>query len=63
MAARHTLRQLLEKGEFVWAPCVYDCVSARCAEIVGYNAILLSSCEMEFAMNGIPGRRISSDCC
>ena len=49
-----TLRKMLKEGEFVWAPCVYDCVSARCAEIVGYNAVLLSSCEMEFALNGIP---------
>ena len=38
-----TLRKMLKEGEFVWAPCVYDCVSARCAEIVGYNAVLLSS--------------------
>ena len=54
MSANKTLREMLAAGEFVWAPCVYDCVSARCAEIVGYNAILLSSCEMEFALNGIP---------
>ena len=54
MAEKRTLRELLKAGEFVWAPCVYDCVSARVAELCGYNAILLSSCEMEFAMNGVP---------
>lgn len=54
MAAKKTIRQLLENKEFVWSPCIYDCVSARVAELCGYNAILLSSCEMEFAMNGIP---------
>lgn len=54
MAEKHTLREMLTAGEFVWAPCVYDCVSARIAELCGYNAILLSSCEMEFAMNGVP---------
>lgn len=38
MSAKKTIRQLLERGEFIWAPCVYDCVSAKCAEIAGYNA-------------------------
>ena len=54
MSAEHSIRELLEKGEFVWAPCVYDCLSARCAELVGHNAVLVSSCELEYAMNGIP---------
>ena len=54
MSAEKTIRQLLEAGEFVWAPCIYDCVSARVAEMVGYNACLISSCELEYAMNGIP---------
>jgi len=54
VAAQVTIRQLLEKGEFVWAPCIYDCLSARCAELVGLNAVLISSCELEYAMNGIP---------
>ncbi len=54
MQTKTSLRGLLEKGEMVWAPCVYDCVSARIAELCGYNSILLSSCEMEFAMNGVP---------
>ena len=52
MSANTTIRKLLEKGEFVWAPCIYDCVSARCAEIAGYNACLISSCELEYGMNG-----------
>ncbi len=54
MSAEKSIRQLLNAGEFVWAPCIYDCVSARVAEMVGYNACLISSCELEFAMNGIP---------
>lgn len=52
MSAKTTIRQLLERGEFIWAPCVYDCVSARCAELAGYNACLISSCELEFSLNG-----------
>jgi methylisocitrate lyase len=54
MSAEKTIRQLLESGEFVWAPCVYDCVSAKCAEIAGYNACLISSCELEYSLNGTP---------
>ena len=54
MVKHPTLRELLKSGELVWAPCVYDCVSARIAELCDYNSILLSSCEMEFAMNGVP---------
>ena len=46
MSANYSIRDLLEKGEFVWSPCIYDCVSARVAEITGYNSILLSSCEL-----------------
>ena len=45
---------MLEAGEFIWAPCIYDCVSARVVEMCGYNACLISSCELEFPMNGIP---------
>lgn len=55
MAANHTIRQLLIQGELIWSPCVYDCTSARIVEMCGYPAILLSSSELEFSMNGIPG--------
>lgn len=54
MSAKTTIRQLLERGEFVWSPCVYDCVGARMAELVGHNSCLISSCELEYALNGIP---------
>ncbi len=54
MSAKKSIRQLLEAKEFIWAPCIYDCVSARVVEKCGYNACLISSCELEFAMNGIP---------
>ena len=54
MSANRSIKDLLEAGEFVWAPCIYDCVSARIAEMVGHNACLISSCELEFAINGIP---------
>ena len=37
MPAKTTIKQLLERGEIVWSPCIYDCVSARVAELCGYN--------------------------
>lgn len=54
MSANVTLKQLLERGEFIWSPCIYDCVGARMAEITGHNSCLISSCELEYAANGIP---------
>ena len=54
MSANYSIRDLLERGEFVWSPCIYDCVSARVAEMTGHNSILLSSCELEYALNGSP---------
>ncbi|MGI6402671.1 MAG: isocitrate lyase/PEP mutase family protein [Oscillospiraceae bacterium] len=54
MGPKTTLRALLKKGEFIWAPCIYDCLSARCAELTGYNAVLLSSSELEYGLNGTP---------
>ena len=54
MGPKTSIRQLLERKEFVWAPCIFDCTSARCVELAGYNAMLLSSCELEYSMNGIP---------
>lgn len=35
------LRKMLSNGQ-VFAPCVWDCVSAKAAQMAGFNAILLS---------------------
>lgn len=53
MKKRTTLRELVEK-ECVIAPCVYDCASARAAEMSGYRAIFLSGAELSMAMDGMP---------
>lgn len=50
---RVTLKELVAK-ECVLAPCIYDCMSARAAEIAGYKAILLSGGEIEEAGFGLP---------
>lgn len=44
----------LMAGECVIAPCVYDCASAKAAEICGYKALLLSGGEIEEAGMGLP---------
>jgi 2-methylisocitrate lyase-like PEP mutase family enzyme len=50
---RTTLRELLEK-EQIFAPCVWDCFSARAAEMCGFKATLLSSGAQAWAMLGMP---------
>lgn len=60
---RTTLRELLEKGQ-IFAPCVWDCFSARAAELAGFKAILLSSGAQAWAMLGMPdtGMLTSEEC-
>ena len=53
MERKTTLRELLEK-EQVFAPCVYDCLSARAAELTGFKAILLSGGALAYSMSGVP---------
>jgi methylisocitrate lyase len=54
MTAQVSLKKLLADGEQVWAPCVYDCLSARIVEMAGYKALMLSSMEVAIATNGVP---------
>lgn len=50
---RKTLRQLLtETEECVFAPCVYDCLSARILQLTGYEAMCLSSGELMMGAHG-----------
>jgi methylisocitrate lyase len=49
-----SLRELLNRGEQIWAPCIYDCYSARCVELCGYKAMLLSSGALAYSMVGVP---------
>lgn len=53
MPAKKTLRQLLAKGP-VFAPCVYDCISAKMVEEAGFEAMCLSGAELAAAYRGIP---------
>ena len=58
MAAEKSFFQLLreheEKKKILWAPCVYDCISAKCAERIGFEALTISSSELAHAFCGVP---------
>ena len=53
MNSNTTLKQLLKEGR-VFAPCIWDCMSAKAAEMAGFKATLLSSGCMSFSMQGMP---------
>ena len=38
----------------VFTPCVWDCYSAKAAEMAGFKAILLSGASLGFSMSGVP---------
>lgn len=50
---RTTLAELLQK-EQVFAPCIWDCMSAAVAEREGFKAVLLSSACLSYSMIGMP---------
>ena len=50
---RTTFRELFAK-EQVFTPCVWDCYSAKAAEMAGFKAILLSGASVGFSMSGVP---------
>jgi methylisocitrate lyase len=54
MTAKIRLRELLEKEKIVICPEVYDCASSKAVELVGFQALLLSSGELSCSMLGVP---------
>lgn len=46
--------QMLKDGEMVFAPCVWDCYSALAAQMVGFQAMLLSGASLSRSLMGIP---------
>lgn len=55
MSAKASFRELIESSnEILWAPCIYDCVSAKCAEQIGFKAVTISSCEQMHSFTGMP---------
>lgn len=58
MSAIKNFYQLLDEKKkqrkILWAPCIYDAMSAACAQETGFEAVTISSGEMSKAMIGVP---------
>jgi 2-methylisocitrate lyase-like PEP mutase family enzyme len=50
---RTTFRELFATGQ-IFTPCVWDCYSAKAAEMAGFKATLLSGASLGFSMSGVP---------
>lgn len=50
---RPTFRELLKQQQ-LFAPCVYDCMTARAAELCGYKALMLSGGAIAYSQDGLP---------
>lgn len=53
MDQKISLKEQLAKGQ-VFAPCIWDCVTARAAELAGFDAVVLSSGALAWSMLGMP---------
>ena len=58
MSAEKSFFKLLDEKKaqkkILWAPCIYDALSASCAEACGFEAVTISSGEMTNAMVSVP---------
>ena len=54
MKKKITAKELFGSGEQIFAPCVYDAMTARVAERVGYKCLMLSGGAVAYAMDGQP---------
>ncbi len=54
MKRKVTAKELFESGEQIFAPCVYDCMSARAAQNSGYKCLMLSGGAIAYSMDGQP---------
>lgn len=54
MKKKITAKQLFESGEQIFAPCVYDAMSARAAQASGYKCLMLSGGAIAYSMDGQP---------
>ncbi|NLL46928.1 MAG: isocitrate lyase/phosphoenolpyruvate mutase family protein [Clostridiales bacterium] len=51
--AKPNIKEMLAK-EQLFVPCVYDCMSAKAAEIAGFKAMFLSGGATAYSQNGLP---------
>ncbi|MBR3436682.1 MAG: isocitrate lyase/phosphoenolpyruvate mutase family protein [Lachnospiraceae bacterium] len=54
MKKKITAKELFESGEQIFAPCVYDAMTARAAERSGYKCLMLSGGAVAYSTDGQP---------
>jgi 2-methylisocitrate lyase-like PEP mutase family enzyme len=59
MEKKEKFRDLLLEGQ-LFAPCVYDCLSARAADLCGFKALMLSGGAVSYSMDGLPDMAFST---
>ena len=57
--AKPNLKKMLAT-EQLFSPCVYDCMSAKAAEIAGFNSMFLSGGAISYSQNGLPDMAFST---
>ena len=60
MPAEERLRKLVEGNEALIVPELHDCMSAKAAEMNGFNVIMVSSGDLACAVTGIPDLQLLS---
>jgi methylisocitrate lyase len=59
MEKKATFRDLLKQQQ-LFAPCVYDCMTARAADLCGYKALMLSGGAIAYSQDGLPDMAFAS---
>lgn len=54
MKKKITAKELFESGEQIFAPCVYDAMTARVAQKNGYKCLMLSGGAVAYSIDGQP---------
>ncbi len=60
MKKKLTGMELFKQGEQVFAPCVYDCMSAMAAEKSGFPCMMLSGGAIAYSMDGQPDMALAT---
>lgn len=60
MKKKITAKELFATGEQIFAPCVYDAMSARAAERSGYKCLMLSGGAIAYSMDGQPDMALAT---
>lgn len=58
--SKHTLAQLIRSGKFVSAPGVYDMISARIADAMGFDALYMTGYGVTASHLGLPDAGLAS---